>query len=136
MKTEPSPEAALIINSTRVGTVTRKMVRERATELALINGRSAKDVSADDWKQAKRELTGEPEMDPKEALLESAPESERWDPLPGSTGHIVPVTSIDGEDDDGRSMGEKLIDEGVQEAEHDQMLQAARANEKKDQRGD
>src|SRR5271163_4014825 len=131
MKTNPSKEAALIINSTGIGTVTRKMVRERATELALINGRSARDVSATDWEQAKRELTGEPDMDPKEALLESAPESERWDPLPGSTGHIVPVTSIDGDDDDGRSVGEKLIDEGVQEAEHDQMLQAARAEEKK-----
>ncbi len=136
MKTDPSQEAALIINSTGIGTVTRKMVRERATELALINGRSAKDVSATDWEQAKRELTGEPDIDPKEAVLESAPESERWDPLPGSTGHIVPVTSIDGEDDDGRSMGEKLINEGVQEAEHDQMIQAARANEKKDRRGD
>jgi len=131
MKTDPSQEAALIINSTGIGTVTRKMVRERATELALINGRSAKEVSTTDWEQAKRELTGEPDLDPKEALLESVPESERWDPLPGSTGHIIPVVSIDGEDDDGRSMGEKLIDEGVQEAEHDQMFQAARANEKK-----
>ena len=136
MKTDPSQEAALIIHSTGIGTVTRKMVRERATELALINGRSVQDVSVADWEQAKRELTGEPDLDPKEALLEAAPESERWDPLPGSTGHIVPVASIDGEDDDGRSMGERLIDEGVQEAEHDQMLQAARANEKKDQRGD
>jgi hypothetical protein len=136
MKTNPSKEAALIINSTGIGTVTRKMVRERATELALINGRSAKDVSATDWEQAKRELTGKPDIDPKEAVLESAPESERWDPLPGSTGHIVPVTSIDGEDDDGRSVGEKLIDEGVQEAEHDQMLQAARTNRKEDQRED
>jgi hypothetical protein len=131
MKTDLSQEAALIINSTGIGTVTRKMVRERATELALINGRSVQDVSVADWEQAKRELTGEPDLDPKEALLEAAPESERWDPLPGSTGHIIPVASIDGEDDDGRSMGEKLIDEGVQEAEHDQMLQAARANEKK-----
>ena len=131
MKTDPSKEAALIINSTGIGTVTRKMVHERAKELALIKGRALEDVSVDDWEQAKRELTGEPDLDPKEALLESVPESERWDPLPGSTGHIIPVVSIDGEDDDGRSMGEKLIDEGVQEAEHDQMFQAARANEKK-----
>ena len=131
MKTDPPQEAVLIINSTGVGTVTRKMVRERATELALINGRSVQDVSVADWEQAKRELTGGLDIDPKEALLEAAPETERWDPLPGSTGHIVPVTSIDGEDDDGRSMGEKLINEGVQEAEHDQMLQAARAEEKK-----
>jgi len=135
MKTDPSQEAALIINSTGIGTVTRKMVRQRATELALINGRSAHEVSATDWQQAKRELTGEPDIDPKEDVLESAPESERWDPLPGSTGHIVPVTSIDGEDDDGRSMGEKLINEGVQEAEHDQMLQAARVEEKQNRRG-
>ena len=136
MKTDPSKEAALIINYTGIGTVSRKMVRERATELALINGRSVQDVSATDWEQAKRELTGGSDIDPKEALLEAAPESERWDPLPGSTGHIVPAASIDGEDDDGRSIGEKLIDEGVQEAEHDQMLQAARANGKKNQRGD
>jgi hypothetical protein len=132
MKIDPLEEAALIINSTGIGTVTRKMVRERATELAVINGRSAQDVSKSDWEQAKRELTGEPDEDPKEAILESAPESERWDPLPGAAGHIVPVTSIDGEDDDGRSMSERLVEEGVQEAEHDQMLQAA----KKQRQGD
>jgi hypothetical protein len=136
MKTDPSNEAALIINSTGIGTVTRKMVRERATELALINGRSFQDMSVADWEQAKRELTGGSDIDPKETLLEAAPESERWDPLPGSAGHIIPVASIDGEDDDGRSMGEKLIDEGVREAEHDQMLRAARADQKKEQRGD
>jgi len=129
MKIDPEKKAAIMINTAGVGTVTRKMVLERATELALINGRSAEDVSAADWAQAKRELTGEPDMDPKEILLESAPESERWDPLPGSTGHIVPVTSIDGEDDDGRSLGEKLTDEGVQEAEQDQMRQSARTNQ-------
>ena len=127
MKTDPLKEAVLIINSTGVGTVTRKMVRERAVELAVINGRAAHDASASDWDQAKRELTGEPDIDPKEATLESASESERWDPLPGSTGHIVPVPSVDEEDDEGRSLGERLVEEGVQEAEHDQMLQASRA---------
>ena len=124
----------MVINSTGVGTVTRKMVRERAVELALINGRSAQDASVSDWEQAKRELTGQPEMDPKEAALESAPESERWDPLPGFDGQIVPVTSVDEEDEEGRSLGERLIAEGVQEAEHDQMLQAAKAAQKDDRR--
>jgi hypothetical protein len=51
-----------------------------------------------------------------------------------TSGHIVPAASIDGEDDDGRSMGEKLVEEGMLKAGHDQVLQAARANEKKDQR--
>jgi len=125
-----------MINSTGIGTVTRKMVRERATELALIDGRTGQDVSAADWATAKRELTGKPDIDPKEALIDAAPESERWDPLPGSTGHIVPVTSIDGEGDDGQSLGEKLVEEGEKEADHDQMLQAARANQKRDQSGE
>jgi len=115
-----------MINSTGVGTVTRKMVRERAVELALIDGRSAQEVSKSDWEQAKRELTGRSDRDPKEEFLESAPESERWDPLPGSTGRIAPVTSEDGEDEDGRGIAERLVDEGMLEAEHDQMLQAAR----------
>ena len=75
MKTEPLKEDVLMINATGIGTVTRKMVRERAAELAVINGHSAQEASKSDWEQAKRELTCEPDMDPKEAILESAPES-------------------------------------------------------------
>ncbi len=132
MKIDPPKDAALIINSTGVGTVTEKMVRERAVELAVIDGRTAQEVSTSDWEQAKRELTNESDQDPKEALLESAPESERWDPLPGSTGRVVPVTSIDDEDDEGRSVAERLIDEGMLEAEHDQLVQAAKKQKEED----
>ena len=56
-----------------------------------INGCSAQYVSKSYWKQAKRKLTGEADADPKEAVLESAPDSERWHPVPGLTGHNVPV---------------------------------------------
>jgi hypothetical protein len=35
MKIDPLKEDALIINSTGIGTITRKMVRERAVELAV-----------------------------------------------------------------------------------------------------
>jgi hypothetical protein len=132
MKTNPLKEGALTENSAGLGTVTRKMVRERAVELAVINGRSARDVSKSDWEQARRELTGEPDMDPKEAALESAPESERWDPVPGSTGHKVPVASSDDEDEEGRSDNERLVDEGIAGAEHDQTRQASREAAKKD----
>jgi len=34
---------------------------------------------------------------------EPVPESERWDPVPGSTGHRVPGGSNDDEDEGGRS---------------------------------
>ena len=124
MKTNLLKDGALTENSAGLGTVNRKMVRERAVELAVINGRSAQNVSKSDWEQAKRELTGEPDTDPKEAILESAPESERWDPVPGSTGHKVPVASSDDEDDEGRSDNERLVDEGIAGAEHDQRRQA------------
>jgi hypothetical protein len=131
MKTNPLKEGALTENSAGIGTVTRKMVRERAVELAIINGRSAQDVSKSDWEQAKRELTGEPDVDPKEAILESAPESERWDPLPGSTGHKVRVAPSEDEDDEGRSDNERLVEGGIAEAELDQSLQATKAAAKK-----
>jgi hypothetical protein len=132
MKTNPLKEGALTHNSAGLGTVTRTMVRERAVELAVINGRSAQDVSKSDWEQAKQELTGEPDTDPQEAVLESAPESERWDPVPGSTGHKVPAAASEDEDDEGRSDSERLVEEGLAGAEHDQMLQATREAAKKD----
>ena len=134
MKINPLKEGFLMENSTSIGTATRKMVRVRAAELAIVNGRSAQDASKSDWEQAKRELTGKPDANPKEAVLESAPESERWDPVPGSVGHKVPESSSEDTDDEGRSDSARLVEEGIAEAGHDQMLQAAEAEEKeKDQ---
>ena len=45
MKTHLLKEGALTENSAGIGTVTRTMVRERAVELAMINGRTAQDVT-------------------------------------------------------------------------------------------
>ena len=110
------------------------MVRARAVELAVINGRSAQGMSSADWDEAKRELTGGQEMDPRQTMLESLPEEERWDPVPGSTGFQVPDSPPEDEDDEGRSEGAQLVEQGVAEAEHDQMLQAARQATKEDRR--
>ena len=126
MNTNPLKQGALTENSAGLGTVTRKMVRERAVELAILNGRSAQEVAKSDWEQAKRELTGDPGMDAKETALDSAPESERWNPVPGSTGHKVPVAPSADEDDEGRSDNERLVDEGIAEAELDQRNLASR----------
>jgi hypothetical protein len=132
MKTNPLKDGALTENSAGIGTVTRQMVRERAVELAVINGRPAHETSKSDWERAKRELTGEPDMDPKEVILESTPDSERWDPVPGSTGHKMSVAPGEDEDDEGRSDNERLVDEGIAGAEHDQMRQAAGEAAKKE----
>ncbi len=132
MTKNPLNKGILTENAVGVGTVTREMVRERAVELALINGHSAQDVSKVDWEQAKRELTGGPEMDAEEIALDSIPESERWDPVPGSIGHQVQDALGEDEDSDGRSESAQLVEEGIKEAEHDQMLQAARASQEKE----
>jgi hypothetical protein len=125
MKANPLKEGVLTENSAGLGTVTSKMVRERAVELAVINGRTAQQVSKSDREQAKRELTGDPGTDANEAVLESAPESERWDPVSGSTGQKVPVAPSEDEDDEGRSDNERLTDEGIAGAELDQTRQAS-----------
>ena len=111
-------------NAVGIGEISAEMVEERAKELALILGRP---VSKQDHEQALRELTDGPEMDPKQALLESVTEDERWDPVPGSRGHQAEESASEDEDEDGRGESAQLYEEGVSEAEHDQMLQAAKA---------
>jgi hypothetical protein len=65
---------------------------ERVARFAIaINGSSAQGASKSHWEQAKRELTGGPDTDPKAAVFESAPESERWNPVLGSTGHNLRI---------------------------------------------
>lgn len=128
MKTNPLKQGILTENAVGIGTVTREMVQARAVELALIDGRSPHETTPTDFDDAKRELTGESEMDPQEAALESASEDERWDPLPGSTGTQMPESPSEDEDEEGRSDSVRLVEEGISEAEHDQMLQAAKAH--------
>ena len=135
MEQNPLTKGVLTKNSTGIGTVTQEMVLKRARELALINGHSPDHVSKSELEQAKRELTGGSDMGPKEAAVEAVPESGRWDPVPGSTGHKAPENSDEDEDSEGRSESAQLVEEGVNEAEHDQMLQAAKAAAKKDKEG-
>jgi hypothetical protein len=132
MKKNPLKDGVISENSAGVGTVTRKMVQARAAELAIIDGHLSHDATASHFAQAKRELTGVPDTDPKDAILESAPESERWDPVPGSTGHKVRVAPSEDEDDEGRSDNERLVEGGIAEAEIEQSFQATKAAAKMD----
>ena len=122
MNTNPLTKGVVSENFKGVGTVTDEMVEKRAVELALINGRLAKDVSETDYAQAKRELTGESDIEPQEEALNNLPETEPGDPLPDSFGRKIPNSIEDDEDAEGRSIGEQLVSGGLNEAEHDQML--------------
>jgi hypothetical protein len=125
-------DGAISENFKGIGPVSHGMVRVRAAELALINGRSAGDVLPGDMEAAKHELAGESDSDRKDDLLDSLPESKRWDPVPGSEGHETPGAESEDMDDEGRSETEQLVDQGSEEAEHDRMLEAARETEKTD----
>ncbi len=129
MNKNPLYKGMIEENSVGIGEISGEMIEVRAEELALIAGRP---VTEEDHQQARRELTGGGDMDAKQVFLESASEDERWDPVHGSTGHQAPESPSEDEDEDGRNESAQLVEEGVSEAEHDQMLQAARAAEDRD----
>ena len=132
MKKNPLNKGIIMENAAGIGTVSAEMVETRARELAAINGRRSSEPSEADYQQAKRELTGESEMDPQEESRESIAESDDWDPVPGSTGRQAAESLGEDEDAEGRSESAQLFEEGISEAEHDQMLRAAEEDEKSD----
>jgi hypothetical protein len=129
MRRNPLNKGIIMENADGIGTVTPAMIEARARELASINGHDSLKPTEADYQQAKRELTGEGEIDPQEENLESVPESEAWDPLPGSTGRQAADSLGEDEDAEGRSEAAQMYEEGIDEAEHDQMLRAAEEDE-------
>ena len=121
-------------NADGIGTVTPAMIEARARELAVINGRDSSKTTKADYQQAKRELTGEEEIDPQEKNIESVPESEGWDPVPGSSGRQAAESLGEDKDAEGRSEAAQMYEEGIDEAEHDQMRRAAEAEHNRDER--
>jgi hypothetical protein len=105
-----------------LGTVTREMVEARAREIALINGRDEGQVLDSDVVQARRELQGQERLNPVPTMAESLREDQRWDPIPGSPGYQAPNLSTPDEQTD----AEKLIEEGIADAEHDLQVAASR----------
>jgi hypothetical protein len=108
-----------------LGTVTPEMVTQRAHEIALINRRANDKPTPEDWEEAKRELTsGHTMHDPAEDL----PVSKRWDPVPGSTSRRANTVQADDE----QTIAETLVEDGVEEAEHEQMVEGTRESVRRD----
>src|SRR6202049_1437318 len=135
MKKNPLNKGIIMENAAGIGTGTSEMVEARARELAAINGHPSQPSEAD-YQQAKRELTGESETDPQEESSESVPDSEGWNPVPGSTGRQAADSLGEDEDAEGRSESAQMFEEGVSEAEHDQMSQESRADQESDETGE
>ncbi len=131
MKENSIEEGRFSRHAEGLGTVTEEMVKERAEELAVINGRSKHQVLESDLDQARRELTGEEGLVPEPSAAESVPEEDRWEAVPETSGHQVP--SIPAPDE--QTFAEKLVEEGVEDAEQDQMIKATKASLKRDTGG-
>jgi hypothetical protein len=134
MKNNPINKGIISEKLAGVGPVTRKMLQQRASELALIAGRPRHEVQQADYEQAKRELTGESDIDRQDAILNALPESKRGDPVPGSVGRETPGAEDEDMDDEGRSETEQLVEQCSEEAIHDQMLEAAKEARQADNR--
>ena len=128
MKKNPIEKGRFSEHAHGLGTVTREMVLQRAREIAVINGRDESNVLDSDFAQARRELTGEEGLAPEPTKAEELPESERWEPVAGSTGHATPVVPTPDE----QTFAEELVEEGVEDAEHDQMVRATRESLKRE----
>src|SRR5688572_23781317 len=106
-----------------LGTVTPEMVTQRAHEIALINRHEK--PTPEDWQEAKRELTDAgPSHDP----LEDIPVGKRWDPVPGSPPRKADTFAADDE----QTTAETLVESGVEEAEHEQMVEGTRESVRRD----
>ena len=116
--TTPTPTGKINSGLAGFGAPTVESIEERAVQLARIDGR--KEANEADRTLAQAELQGAIEPQSPEATP-PVEEIVMWDEAPGSFGTHAPQVHPD----DDAQIGEVLIEEGVDEADHDSRLAAA-----------
>ncbi len=101
------------------------MVVQRARENAIINGRLPNRYTQDDFLEAKRELLGVNGLGQDQAEEEPIAGLTSWDEEPGTSGHAMERMIASDE----QTLAQQLVEEGVSEAEHEQMVEGARSPE-------
>jgi len=117
-----------IVGAAPLGTVTEGMVKKRAKEIAVINGRNGNDFTENELDQARRELVGFPNTEATE-LEGSAPDTGGWLGEAGDKGDAAPVRPAKDE----QTFAEELVKEGVEEATHHQMLAGSQQSRERDE---
>ena len=120
---EKSPDGRMEVRGRETGEITEDMIEQRAREIAEINGRSPDEIFADDRAAAREELMGQRLPATTEEDGQSIGELSR-DPSnpPAYYGKAARAT----ENSDEENSLERIVLEGVEEAQHDQMLEARR----------
>jgi hypothetical protein len=106
-----------------LGVPSPDMVETRAREIALIDEREPDEFTEADWNQARKELGGAEHPVPQEETKQNADLTEEWAVVASSKGHRAPRPGLEEEEE---TLGEHLVADGVEEATHDQMLEARR----------
>ena len=96
-------------------------IEKRAREIATIDERNPDEFTEADWAQARKELLGAEHPTPPEEAKQNAGLTDDWYVPAPSRGHRVPRPGVDEEEE---TVGEHLVNGGVEEATHDQMLEA------------
>jgi hypothetical protein len=128
MREENNNEGRFSENGRGLGTVTEEMVQQRAAELALINGRPPGQILDSDIDEARRELTGRETLVPTPPPAEELTEDQRWQPVAESMGNKAPTMPAPDE----QTFAEELVEEGVEDAEQDRMVQGTRESQHRD----
>jgi len=123
MNSHETNSGKTLLHGAEAGEITSAMIENRAREIALIDGRAF--TSTTDRRKAREELQGRALPDTTSDDSASIARSLNRDPSdPVSVpGHQTPDHPNEGDDPD---MIERLAIEGVEEAQHDQMLAARR----------
>ena len=121
MNDNSHPAAGKIsLHGNGLGAPSPDTVEKRAREIALIAERDPDEFTDADWEQARRELLGDQSAGAPEETSENAEVVEEWNVVASSTGHRAPRI------EDEENLGEQLVTDGIEEAAHDQMVEARR----------
>ena len=119
---EAHSRGKIVCGTEGLGTVTPQMIEERAHEIARSDGR--KRPNDLDRSSAREEMTGA--RSGSEKVPERQNPSRDWEMPLVSTGKKTPTV---GPEDD-QNIPEELIQEGIEEADHDQRVRSARTSGK------
>ena len=118
MNDNSQPAGKISLHGNGLGAPSPDEVEKRAREIALIAERDPDEFTDADWDQARRELLGAQATNPPEETPENAEVVEEWNVVASSIGHRAPRV------EDEENLGEQLVSDGLEEAAHDQMVEA------------
>lgn len=127
MKERREARGKIVSHSEGLGTVTKQMIEDRAREVALIRGGTR--PTKEDRLEARKELLRmrgiRDEADDLDEELESL------DPSETPAGHGHQASNV--EPDDEEQVQRDLVEQGVEEADHEQMLEGHFAHEEEEE---